>query len=254
MGIGHTHHTNHANRTRKKAYQNQQQISFTKNNWQHALNHGGTLRQKRKGRKARPLSTKDPIHLVLKADKLSLRRKNGLFVGLRSPLAFLIINSVIKKYSKRFFVKIEQISINHDHIHILIRISKRSLAQHFLRVAAGQIAQQFKNNGFMTNEASGLMGVSTNVGVGAGATDTRIVTDTRGSKSVEKGAAARARKSRRKLWKYRPFTRIVKGWRAYNIVRDYIQLNEKEATGQIAYKKERLRGLTIFEWQQLWST
>jgi hypothetical protein len=55
------------------------------------------------------------------------------------------------------------------------------------------------------------------------------------------------------LWKYRPFTRVVRGYKAYNIVRDYIQLNEKEATGEIRYSKQRLRGLREEDLSRLWS-
>jgi hypothetical protein len=45
----------------------------------------------------------------------------------------------------------------------------------------------------------------------------------------------------------------VRGYKAYNIVRDYIQLNEKEATGEIRYSKLRLRGLLPDELSRLWS-
>jgi hypothetical protein len=55
------------------------------------------------------------------------------------------------------------------------------------------------------------------------------------------------------LWKHRPFTRVIKGWRAYKIVSDYIQLNEKEARGEIRYQKQRLRGLSSADWDILWS-
>ena len=54
------------------------------------------------------------------------------------------------------------------------------------------------------------------------------------------------------LWRHRPFSRVVRGWRAYKIVRNYIQLNEKEALGHIPYRKERLKGLSTSEWQTLW--
>jgi hypothetical protein len=55
-----------------------------------------------------------------------------------------------------------------------------------------------------------------------------------------------------KLWKYRPFTRVIRGFKAYRIVRDYIQLNELEARGKIPYRKARLRGLSAGEWELLW--
>ena len=166
--------------------------------------HGGELRKKRRGRKARPLSTKDPIHLVFKADRTKLKK------GFRSPLGFHICNSVIKKYAKRFFVKIDQLSVNGDHIHLIVRLSKRSFGQYFFRVVAGQIAQQFKNNAFW-------------------------VTDTPSP------------------WKHRPFTRVIRGWKAYNTARNYVILNEKEARGLIPYRKERLKGLKPHEWELLWS-
>jgi hypothetical protein len=54
------------------------------------------------------------------------------------------------------------------------------------------------------------------------------------------------------LWKYRPFSRVVRGYKAYRIVRDYVQLNEKEITGQIPYRKQRLKGLSSSEWEALW--
>lgn len=56
------------------------------------------------------------------------------------------------------------------------------------------------------------------------------------------------------LWLYRPFTRVIRGWRAYKTVRDYIQLNEKEALGEIPYRPSRLRGLLKSEWESLWGS
>jgi REP element-mobilizing transposase RayT len=113
-----------------------------------------------------------------------------------------------------FFVKIDQLSIQNDHIHILLRAPRRADFQSFFRVVAGQIAQQFQKNGWMTDTPA----------------------------------------ARKGIWKFRPFTRVVRGWRALRTIRNYIQLNEKEATGKIPYRKERLRGLTEEEWKILWVT
>lgn len=55
------------------------------------------------------------------------------------------------------------------------------------------------------------------------------------------------------LWKHRPFSRVVRGWRAYRIVRDYIQLNELEARGAIPYRESRLKGMSSADWEILWS-
>ena len=56
-----------------------------------------------------------------------------------------------------------------------------------------------------------------------------------------------------RLWKYRPFTRVMRGWKAYKITRNYVQLNEQEALGNIPYKKQRLKGLSAGEWEVLWA-
>lgn len=112
------------------------QFTFYKAVAKNRFAHGGVLRNLRAGRGARPLSTKSAVHLVFKTDKSKLRK------GLRSPVVFQICQRTIKKFSKRFFIKIEQLAICDDHIHALIRLTKRSLGQHFFRVVAGQIAQE----------------------------------------------------------------------------------------------------------------
>ena len=55
-----------------------------------------------------------------------------------------------------------------------------------------------------------------------------------------------------KFWKRRPFTRVVRGRTAYEIARNYVQLNEEEALGKVPYRKERLRGLSADEWETFW--
>jgi len=57
-----------------------------------------------------------------------------------------------------------------------------------------------------------------------------------------------------RIWKFRPFTRIVRGEKDRQTVRNYIRLNEAEATGQIPYQKNRLRDLTQLQIKRLWDT
>ena len=125
--------------------------------------------------------------------------------------------------------KIEQLSVQNDHIHLLIRTSRRKHYHHFFRVVAGQIAQSFEKEGLL----AALM------------THTPQV---RASKTDTGGGYANT-----SLWKYRPFSRVVRGYKTYKIVRNYIQLNEKEARGEIKYQKKRLKGLSTAEWQILWA-
>lgn len=62
--------------------------------------------------------------------------------------------------------------------------------------------------------------------------------------------ATGAKKNKRaesRFFDARPFTRIVRGLRAYKIVCDYVRLNQLEAEGTIPYQKARLRNLSEVE-------
>ena len=207
------------------------QLIFKTTSWKHRFSHGGELRKLRAGRKARSLSSKDPIHLVMKANRETIRG------GFRSYKRYFLIQKLVRIYSKRFFIKIEQVSIQGDHVHLLIRISRRSLCHSFLRVLSGQIAQQFQDQGLTAFNAvekkDKYLPKSTSL------KEEKAVTDTP------------KHRSRMRLWKYRPFTQVVKGYRAYRTVRDYISLNEAEALGVISYLETRLRGLPENQLQAL---
>lgn len=209
-----------------KSIQTQFQLASTPQ----SLKHGGVLRNKRQGRGQRPISCKESMHVVFKINKIVLKTQS-----LRTHQNFKLSNQIVQKYADRFFVKIEQISIQGDHIHCLVRTTRRSFFHHFFRVASGQIAQQFEKTDKL-----------------------RAVEDARGKKRSDvtdtpnKGNNNAKRKL--KLWMYRPFSRVVRSYKGYKRVRAYIQLNEKEATaGKIKYKKDRLRGLSMAEWEILWS-
>ena len=180
------------------------------------LVHGGEYRKKRSGRGARPLSSKKSHHIVFKINKSHL--KNGNF---RHPKNFDYVQKVLKRYAKRFFIKIEHISYQHNHIHILARSTRRSFFHHFFRVFTGQIAQNMK------------------------------VTDT--PKRVGAGPVTDTPKRKVVLWLSRPFTRVVVGRDNFLTTRNYIQLNEKEVTGVIPYRSSRLKGLSLREWLLLWT-
>jgi putative transposase len=222
MGIGHA---------------NKQQSLF-KTSWKHRLSHGGVLRQKKLGRGARPLSSKDPLHLVFKIDKARLRSRS-----LRTSQCFALTNTVIAKYAQKFQIRIDQLSIQPDHIHVLLRAPKRHHFQSFFRVVAGQIAQRLLKEGLLSAVLSKESTTSSQAMIG---TPKRTVTGTSNKKETEV-------KPGTKLWKHRPFTRVIRGWRAFRIVRDYVRLNEQEARGVIPYRKERLRGLSSQDWQLLWT-
>ncbi len=182
--------------------QKQQKFDFAKTHWKYRSSHGGTSRNSRKGRGTRPLSGKEPLHLVFKANRDCLRG------GLRTYRRYLLIEKLVDRYAQKFFVKIEQISIQHDHVHFLLRARRRTDYQSFFRVVTGQIAQQFQKNGLL---------------------NFALVTDTQ-EKHTDTTSTP---KKSKKLWKYRPFTRVIRGWKAYQTVESYVRLNEQEAFGHL---------------------
>lgn len=210
------------------------QQSLFKTQWKHAFDHGGILRAKKLGRGYRPLSSREPLHLVLKARRSLLKYKS-----LRAPSNAHRIHKIIKRYSLRFYVKVEQVSIQGDHIHLLVRASHRPYFHAFFRVVSGQIAQQLERVGLLERRSM---------------TDTpghpSLLSQNNVSRKIEEFTQGQLQGT--ELWKYRPFSRVVRGYRAYRVVREYIQLNELEARGRIAYRKQRLRGVSSGEWALFW--
>ena len=200
-------------------HQRQLSLSRLSPNWRHRFCHGGSSRNHRKGRGQRPLSTREPLHAVSKS------KRKPCFQKSRSPRNFAQVQKIISKYARKFFVKVEQLSIQNDHVHLLLRTSRRSHYHFFFRVVTGQISQSFGREGRVKPY---------------------VVTDT----PIDQN---RPLNTGRKLWKFRPFTRVVRGWRAYKTLRNYIQLNEMEAKGKIKYWKLRLKALSKEEWKYLWS-
>lgn len=208
------------------------QLSLFKTDWNFHYTHGGVLRQKRKGRGVRALSCREPLHLVFKVNSSRLRHKS-----FRSLRGMSLVRKIIARYAKMFFVRIEQVSIQHDHLHLLIRTSRRSLFHYFFRVVAGQIAQQFEKEGLLRS---------------ARVTDTPTHALRADKGDRKSDSATHPEPKEIPVWKHRPFSRVVRGYKAYLITRNYIQLNEKEVTGEIRYQTHRLRGLSSADWAVLW--
>lgn len=84
---------------------------------------------------ARPLSTRVPIHLVMKT--AHLRRSESL---LRPRLARMA-RQVLSKQAARFHIQIRHVVITADQIHLLLEIKNRQEFSRFLRASSGLIAR-----------------------------------------------------------------------------------------------------------------
>ncbi len=95
--------------------------------------HGGSLHIGRR-RTRRPLSTKEPIHLVLKSD---------FATGARQITRHRqIVERILKKASRLYHIRIYDKGVAWNHIHLVILGKRRIDIQNFFRVVAGHIAQE----------------------------------------------------------------------------------------------------------------
>lgn len=93
--------------------------------------HGGIVNLgKRKTR--RPLATRKALHLVLKSSQTVC-----LFSELNE------VKYYINKYSFQFHIRIYHLSVQKDHIHLLMRIENRESYKKFTRSLTGILARKY---------------------------------------------------------------------------------------------------------------
>ena len=94
--------------------------------------HGGS-KAKGKRKTLRPLSTKQPIHLILKA--------NNPFQLLRNRES---VEQPIQKYSRKFGITIYELAVQADHIHLSIKIPSRDLYRRWIRAITAVLTLKMK--------------------------------------------------------------------------------------------------------------
>ena len=95
---------------------------------------GGDVRGKRKTK--RPLSTKLPIHLILRANHQVARKDMAKVFAYRDQKNIRILQSVAKKFQ----IKVYQSVFNYTHLHLIIVIPSRKAYIGFVRVLAAKLS------------------------------------------------------------------------------------------------------------------
>jgi putative transposase len=96
---------------------------------------GGDLLKSANARSARPISTKEAMHIVLRSSYA--KGKNSMLEKSRVDH----IDKLIRKHAKNFGVKIYQYANVGNHIHLLVLASHRGFFKNFLRTISGLIAR-----------------------------------------------------------------------------------------------------------------
>ncbi len=164
---------------------------------------GGSL-LKGHAKKARPISTKESLHLVLKSkyalgQNSMLQKKNALQ-----------INFLVRKQAQKFGVKIYEFVNVGNHLHLVIRVGHRQLYSHFIRSITGLIARHVM--GAERGSAGQALAKSDDMS--------------------SKGSASRSKK----FWEARPFTRLIAWGKDYLYVKKYMDKNRDQVTPQRHFK------------------
>jgi REP element-mobilizing transposase RayT len=161
---------------------------------------GGRLLHGRR-RRQRPLSVKDPVHLILRSSWAS-----GLNSFLR-PHNKNAIQKIIATTAQKYGVRVYRTAIASNHIHSIVRIHSRRLYRTFIRVLAGKIASHVMKNQSFKIFRKGLRGDPPEI--------------------QGKGQA---------FWQFRPFTRLMHWGRDFTKCCAYLKQNTLEALGFTPHK------------------
>ena len=95
---------------------------------------GGSLLNGSNAKTRRPLDSKFPIHLVLRAEKSLMRL----------PKTFSLTNMIVAEVSKKHGVTMYKYANVGNHLHLVITIPRRSSWSGYIRELTGKLAQRIK--------------------------------------------------------------------------------------------------------------
>ena len=149
--------------------------------------HGGDLKHPQK--RARPLSTRDSMHLVLRSTKA--KGKMSFYRHKKQ------IDQILQKFAAKYHIQLKSYANAGNHIHLHLKLFKRQSYIKFIRAVTAAI--MMKVTGFCRDRPKPL--------------DFQF-------------------------WDQRPFTRLVRSYKAFQNLVDYIQINVFEAMG---YSRQEAR-------------
>lgn len=98
------------------------------------LYYGGTYRNSRKGRKARPISCRDTMHLILKSS-----RAKGAW-SFRAAANKQKVIALLAKFAAKNGIVIHSIANANNHLHVHLRLTTRHTYRAFIRAVTAAIA------------------------------------------------------------------------------------------------------------------
>jgi putative transposase len=190
-----------------------------------SLSYGGELLKTRAGRlHGRPLDTKNTMHLVLRSSKAK-----GKW-SFRTPKNSRKINEIIMRFSEKYKIQILTVANVGNHLHLHIKLSSRHTYKAFIRAVTSAIAMAVTgiNRWTKANIKSQLnQGSRPKNKMPLPSALTSSLSKTDGLSEIRE----RSIKGQLKFWDYRPFTRVIQGYRAMLTLKDYLLINQFEGMG-----------------------
>jgi hypothetical protein len=179
---------------RRKADRSSAQAALPGLEFKRQLSFGGSLLKFSHAKVARPLSSKQALHIVLRSEWVQREGSTRSFLKHER-----VIRNTLLKQGRRHGVKVYRVANAGNHLHLLVRFTKRRGLQNFLRGSCGLIA--------------------------------RKVMGTERGRAQRTSADKSAQPKKQSFWSQRPFTRIVSWGRDFDSVLSYVKLNSLEALG-----------------------
>lgn len=85
----------------------------------------------------RPISSKLPVHLVMRTD--------GRKFSMRKPKAFILVDRIVYRTAKKYGVKIYEFANVGNHLHVLIKLRHVRDWAGFIRELSGRISQEMQS-------------------------------------------------------------------------------------------------------------
>lgn len=218
-----------------KQYKQPKQLSFIKPQQKFF---GGVLLVGRR-KTLRPLTSKDSIHFVLRS------------TWAKGPDSFLarrnrhVIERILLKFAKKFGVRIYRQAITSNHLHLLLRITNRTLYRAFIRAVSGKIASHIMGQQSFKIFAKARVKLHT----GDGSQIRNMMSNSKASnRDLSRDRSNDQSNNQRKVedeitssvWQYRPFSRVVNWGQDFKSCAKYLLRNNLEAFGFIPYKPQKL--------------
>ena len=181
------------NKTRKKP----KQLSLDNTQFKTKKEFGGSLLKKSHAKEARPISTKNAMHVTLKS-----RKATGTRSMLASRQRALLIEKKVYSLSRKFGIKIYRYANVGNHMHLLLKASTRDGFINFLKSISGIIVR------ILLNTQRGIAALKNK------------------EKTLDSFKAISSN-----FWDQRPWTRIVAWMNDYYNVKNYVQKNFQQASG-----------------------